>query len=106
MEPLKPPGGFRHYSMETVARLRFIKRAQRLGFTLKEISELLALGDGHCADVRELAEQKRRLIDTQIADLSSMRDILDQLVEACRADGGQHSCAIVEALADRAGKIS
>ena len=97
-EPDKPVQGFRHYPPAMVARVRFIKRAQRLGFTLKEIAELLSLGDGHCAQTRELAEQKRALIDAHIADLSAMRDTLDELIESCKENRTTNGCPIVEAL--------
>jgi len=50
--PRKPPGGVRHYPQEALARLRFIKRAQQLGFSLRDIRELLVLGDHACADTR------------------------------------------------------
>lgn len=100
-EPDKPVQGFRHYPPATVARVRFIKRAQRLGFTLKEISELLALGDGHCEQTRELAEQKRALIDAHITDLGAMRDTLDELIQSCKDNRATNGCPIVDALTAR-----
>jgi len=57
-EPEKPDNGYRDYPGDTVAKIRFIKRAQQTGFTLKEITALLALKVQHCADVRKLTEQK------------------------------------------------
>jgi MerR family mercuric resistance operon transcriptional regulator len=58
-EPSKPPGGYRHYSSEAVKRVRFIKRAQTLGFTLQEISGLLRLDERKaCLETREIAAQK------------------------------------------------
>ena len=57
-EPVKPYDGFRVYPDETINRIRFIKRAQKLGFSLKDIAHLLSLGDGHCDDAREQAEAK------------------------------------------------
>ncbi|MEE9596713.1 MAG: MerR family transcriptional regulator [Acidiferrobacterales bacterium] len=98
-KPTKPTEGYRRYSRETVARLRFIKRAQRLGFTLKEITELLKLEDGKCKQAREIAEDKRALIDAQIKDLAGMRAALDKLIRACkrnRTNAG--SCAVIDAL--------
>ncbi len=54
-KPEKPLSGYRVYSEETVSRLRFIQRAKELGFSLAEISNLLALGDGRCKETKELA---------------------------------------------------
>lgn len=100
-EPPKPFHGYRTYPSGTVARVLFIKRAQRLGFTLKEIAELLELGDGRCVQARELAEQKQALIDTHIADLTAMRDTLEKLIQACKENEANRRCAIVEALTAR-----
>lgn len=97
-EPPKPVCGYRYYAPEMVGRVRFIKRAQELGFTLKEIGELLQLGDGHCVDARQLAEQKCAEIEARIADLAAMRDTLKHLIAACRSKRRSTGCAIVEAL--------
>ena len=75
-EPAKPAGGYRVYSADAIARIRFIKRAQQAGFTLKEIATLLSLDGAHCTDVRQLAEQKCRQIDQQIKDLTALRQVL------------------------------
>lgn len=97
-EPSKPLQGFRHYPDETVDRIRFIKRAQQLGFKLSEISELLALGSGHCDDVRSRAEEKRNQITHQIKDLESLKATLNTLIDACRAGRDNECCPVVEAL--------
>lgn len=97
-EPAKPSEGFRHYSSEVIDQIRFIKRAQRLGFSLKEIRELLALGYGHCNDVRALAEEKRTRVQIQINDLLAMRKALDSLIDACHHTGTHADCALIEAL--------
>ncbi len=97
-EPPRPPGGVRHYAPEIAERIRFIKRAQRLGFTLHEIAELLDLGDGRCADVRHRAEARRDQITAQIGDLQAMRDALEGLIGACRTGRRRH-CPIVQSLA-------
>jgi MerR family mercuric resistance operon transcriptional regulator len=96
-QPRKPLQGFRRYGDEDVARLRFIKRAQQLGFTLREIKELLTVDKGSCADTRRRAEQKRADIDARLRDLQNLRKTLDRLIRACRR-GGQPTCPIVEAL--------
>jgi len=98
-EPPKPLQGYRRYPPETVERLRFIKRAQGLGFTLQEIAELLALGDGHCREVQVLARQKLERIRARIRDLQAMAVALEDLLARCDADVDDQGCALVEALA-------
>ena len=97
-EPRKPQSGFRHYPEETIARIRFIKRAQQLGFTLQEIAQLLQLGDGRCADVRTRAEEKREQINKQIHDLTKLRKTLDGLIQACQKGQNKQACPIVQSL--------
>lgn len=97
-EPPKPREGYRLYPAASIVRIRFIKRAQQLGFTLQEIAELLELGSGCCADVRARAEAKRDQIDAQIRDLKSLRRTLDGLIGACSAGSTQVTCPIVESL--------
>ena len=96
-EPLKPQSGYRQYDMEIINRIHFIKRAQKLGFSLKEIADLLEMGDGHCADVRKRAEEKRDMITKQIEDLTNLRSTLDNLIHSCDSAGDTH-CPIVETL--------
>lgn len=97
--PRKPLEGFRYYPADTVDKIQFIKRAQQLGFSLKEIAELLELGDGRCRDVRGRAEQKRAQLDAQISDLQALRTTLDRLIRACRSGKNATHCPIVETLA-------
>ena len=97
-EPVKPVTGYRHYPTEAIARIRFIKRAQQAGFTLKEISDLLSLDSGHCQDVRKMAEQKRRKIDDQLRDLTALRQVLDTLVKGCQTDSSPEHCSLINAL--------
>jgi MerR family mercuric resistance operon transcriptional regulator len=97
-EPKKPVSGYRVYPPETIDRITFIKRAKNLGFSLKEIIELLELGDGHCGDVRYRAEAKLKSIDTQIKDLKKLRKTLDTLIKTCHSDTDKAHCPIVEAL--------
>jgi len=98
-EPDKPFSGYRQYPRDAIARIRFIKRAQQCGFTLREIAELLSLDSGHCEDVRKMAELKRQQIDAQIHDLTALLDVLDRLVEGCREDSSTEQCSLIEALA-------
>lgn len=97
-EPATPLTGFRHYPLQTAENITFIKRAQRLGFSLKEIAELLKIGDGHCDQVKTRAEKKRDKIDEQIRDLQSLRDTLDQLIDECKSGKDAAHCPIVETL--------
>lgn len=96
--PPKPPGGMRRYPPATLARLRFIKRAQELGFTLREIGELLRLSAGECGQTRALAERKRNDIATRIQDLRAMQRALEQLIRTCNA-APKGQCPIIQALA-------
>lgn len=97
--PPKPPGGIRLYPPDTLARLRFIKRAQELGFTLREITDLLRLGDGDCRQTRALAEGKRADIAARIKDLRAMQRTLQQLIRACRGNS-RSNCPIIASLSD------
>lgn len=98
-EPLKPAHGYRLYPQEAVDRVRFIKRAQELGFTLSEIKNLLSLGDGHCRETKGLAEQKLALIHGRIRDLKAMETVLNKLIRACSKHGDTPGCPIIETLA-------
>lgn len=93
---LMPKPG-RHYPPETLIRLRFIKRAQELGFTLKEIAELLTLDGAACGDARILAERKCTDINARIRDLQAMRRALNRLLRAC-ATGRSPDCPLIESL--------
>jgi MerR family transcriptional regulator, copper efflux regulator len=100
-EPARRESGYRQYPEEAVRRLRFIKRAKGLGFTLKEIAELLALRhdpDGDTADVKRRAETKIADIDARIHDLQRTRAALLKLVHACPGEGPLGDCPILEAL--------
>jgi MerR family mercuric resistance operon transcriptional regulator len=99
-EPEKPDSGYRHYPADAVTKIRSIKRAQQAGFTLKEIATLLSLDGAHCADVRQLAEQKCRQIDQQIKDLTALRQALDSLVNSCQQTASSARCAILDVFND------
>jgi len=101
-EPVKPLEGFRTYAPETIDRITFIKRAQGLGFSLDEVRELLEIGDGHCADVRARAEEKRERVVTRIDELEALKRTLDALIDACLAGRDDAHCPIVETLAQSA----
>jgi MerR family mercuric resistance operon transcriptional regulator len=99
-EPARPANGFRRYGEDTVARLRFIKRAQELGFTLAETRNLLRLGDGRsCEATRRLAADKLAAIEARLRDLRRMRRALVQLVSACAGARQAPPCPIIATLA-------
>ncbi len=97
-EPIKPAQGYRIYPDETLSRIKFIKRAQQLGFNLQEVRELLELGEGRCDDIRLRAEDKRAQIDKQIKDLKRLRSTLGQLIDSCHKSTKSNHCAIVDTL--------
>lgn len=98
-EPDKPLGGIRRYSPPDVARVLFIKAAQRIGFTLDEIAQLLNLDDGmHCSEARAIAEHKLETVRARRADLQRIETVLAQLVGRCEASGGNVSCPLIDAL--------
>ena len=102
-EPPRTSGGFRQYSPDHVARIRFIKRAQELGFTLEEAGELLdlrATPDADRADVRAVAQEKRDAIQRKIADLQRMQATLNHLITTCEGHGTTDDCPILHALED------
>lgn len=99
--PRGESSGYRHYPEDTVARLRFIRKAKDLGFSLKEIRELLSLRAkrlGSCADVRSRALDKIEDVDQKIAVLRAMRKALTGLVEECSGKGPRSECPILNAL--------
>jgi len=104
-QPLKPLGsGARVYPQETIQRLRFIRQAQDLGFSLKEIAGLLSLRadpDADCGDVQKRARDKLADIDRKIAKLQNMRTALVPLIEACPRRGPLQACSILEALTNQ-----
>jgi len=98
-EPSKPLGGHRRYAASAAKRVRFIKRAQQLGFTLEEIKELLLLEDGQsCRETRLLAEHKLALIEARIAGLSRMRRLLRGLIAECVDGKRPRACPIIATL--------
>lgn len=100
-EPPRRESGYRDYDAEAVTRLQFIKRAQDLGFSLKEISELLALRvkpNSNCAAVKKRAEAKLAEIEEKIRDLKRMQKILGDLTEACVASKPISDCPILESF--------
>jgi MerR family mercuric resistance operon transcriptional regulator len=101
-QPSKPTRGWRRYGAEAAQRLRFIKRAQRLGFTLADIKALLGLRASEssrtCANVARRATEKLAEIDGRIRDLQAMRLVLVELAGACPGEGTGQQCPMLRAL--------
>ena len=94
-----PYGSIRRYGETDVTRVRFVKSAQRLGFSLDEIAELLRLEDGtHCEEASSLAEHKLKDVRERMADLARMEAVLSDLVCACHARKGNVSCPLIASL--------
>lgn len=101
-KPARRPSGYREYSPDAVGVVRFIKRAQELGFSLDEVEALVKLRGVRRSErnrVRAIAERKIAGINLKIAQLASMRTALQGLVDSC-ARGATARCPIIEALGD------
>lgn len=102
VEPKRTLGAIRRYGAEDAARIRFIKRAQELGFSLDEIAELLRLQDGTSrAAVRRIAAARLAQIEARRADLQRMARALSHLIAECEHHPGAPHCPIVQALVPR-----
>jgi Hg(II)-responsive transcriptional regulator len=102
-EPARTAAGYRSYPPEAVARVRFIRRAQELGFTLNEIDTLLHLADGgpdSCDRVRALATDKIGDLRRRIADLRALEAGLTSLVATCERPRAERDCPILRELGD------
>lgn len=99
----KPPrsaAGYRYFPADSIDRLNFIRRAKQLGFSLKEIAELLSLHEqsGDRSEVKALALSKLAEIETRLRDLQNMQQALSKLVEQCSGHGSVQGCPIIHAL--------
>ena len=98
-EPPRPLGGVRRYTVDDVARVRFIKSAQRIGFTLAEIAVLLQLEDGtHCREAQTIAAYKLADVQSRIDELQRMAVALKGLVNACDSRRGKIKCPLIVSL--------
>lgn len=92
-------GSYRHYPVSLGNRIRFIKRAQELGFSLEEVSELLSLEDGiDRASIRHIANERLEEIQTKLDDLNRMKNALSHLVHECEHTGEEQPCPIIATL--------
>ena len=100
-QPRRQASGYRSYGDEDVARLRFVRRAKELGFSLEEIAELLRLStatDGHRSEVRTLAARRLVDVESRLAELERIRGVLTDLVDRCSGKGSIEGCPIIEAV--------
>lgn len=101
VEPQRRQSGYRQYQSDTVDRLLFIRRAKELGFTLKEIKELLSLrvdDDKTCADVRQQTKAKIADIEDRIRSLQRMKRALVKVTRQCSGSGPTSECPILESI--------
>lgn len=100
-EPDRTPAGYRQYDPETVDRVRFIKRAQELGFTLDEIQELLELRVDHgaaCGAIEAKARENLTRVNEKLRQLVRLQEVLTDLVGSCQRRQRTEECPILEAL--------
>jgi MerR family transcriptional regulator, copper efflux regulator len=101
-QPVKPSsGGYRLYSAEIVQRICFIRQAQELGFSLKEIDELLSLRadpGSDCSEVQKRASEKLEEVECKISQLRKIGDALEDVIASCPARGGLDGCSIIRTL--------
>jgi len=101
-QPRKPvSGGFRTYPSEVATQIRFIRRAQNLGFSLKEVKELMSLRvdpQADCSEIRQRAAVKRQEVSEKIEQLHRVRDALDVVIDACPGRGSTRMCSILDEL--------
>jgi DNA-binding transcriptional MerR regulator len=107
-EPDRSTGGYRSYPPDALRRVRFIKRAQELGFTLTEVETLLDLSSGgpdSCDAVRTLATEKITDLRQRIADLHALQAALTRLVATCDRPRGMRECPILQELDTGAAEV-
>lgn len=98
-KPAKPLNGARRYDENDARRLRFIKQAQALGFSLDDVGDLLALEDGQsCAGAEQLGTRQLTTVGERIAQLRRVEDALSQMVDRCRGNRGTVCCPLITAL--------
>jgi Hg(II)-responsive transcriptional regulator len=100
-QPGRTPSGYRKYSDDAIRRLRFIRQAQSLGFSLNEIEELLSLRmqpSATCGDIRKRARQKIATVNEKISELQRIKDALRKLAIACKSREPTSACPILGAL--------
>lgn len=101
--PARRPSGYRDYSPDAVLDLRFIRRAKQLGFSLREVSELLSINrepDASAGDVKKLAEEKLADLEDKIRSLQRMKQALREVANSCPGSGPTSACPILRSLTE------
>jgi MerR family transcriptional regulator, mercuric resistance operon regulatory protein len=98
--PPKPYGGTRSYHTEDLQRLRFIRRAQQLGFSLDDIRALLELSSSDCEQVQKLAAEKLNLVQEKLGQLRRIESVLAETLAQCGRREGNQPCPVIESLTD------
>jgi MerR family mercuric resistance operon transcriptional regulator len=98
--PEKTYGGMRSYNDKDLRRLRFIRRAQQLGFSLADIGQLLELSSSDCRQVEKLATQQLNLVQAKLRQLRRVESMLARTVEQCARHKGNQACPIIETLTE------
>ena len=97
--PSRDYGSIRRYLADDLKRIRFIKRAQKLGFSLDDVALLLGLSDGrHCAETKVLAQTRLAVVEEKIADLAAIRKALKGLIAKCSKGSRGCGCPVIDAL--------
>lgn len=98
-EPARPLGGIRRYTEAHARRLRFVRQAQTLGFSLEEIADLLTLEDGkHCREAEQIGSVKLATVRERMAQLRRVEKVLAALVDQCQCNTGKVRCPLIAAL--------
>ena len=97
--PAKPYGGYRSYNDRDLQRLRFIRGAQRLGFSLEDIRALLELSSSDCQRVQKLALEKLDLVKGKLRQLRKIESALTKTIQQCTQRRASEGCPIIETLA-------
>ncbi|MEX1031804.1 MAG: Hg(II)-responsive transcriptional regulator [Cellvibrionaceae bacterium] len=106
-EPERVHGAIRRYGSSQLSRLRFIRTAQGLGFSLDEVADLLRLEDGtHCEQASALAEHKLVAVREKIAGLQTVERALSELVHSCHQGGDNIHCPLITSLQDGLRNVS
>lgn len=98
IQPIKPLTGYRKYDDQALSRIRFVKRAQEVGFTLNEIQSLLDIESNNCNEVQHIAKDKLTLTRQKIADLQRLENTLQNLVMQCEITQNKTHCPIVDSF--------
>tara|TARA_R110002049_G_scaffold79063_1_gene201644 strand:+ start:470 stop:859 length:390 start_codon:yes stop_codon:yes gene_type:complete len=97
-QPQKPIQGYRQYPDETLEKIRFIKRAKELGFTLDEIAHLLSLEELPCSQVQALSQHKLNTVQAKLKDLNRLEKALIELLKQCNNNEDESYCPVIDSL--------